>query len=84
MPQGTNVKRILEEDIATDAFSPSPALNIKTNGVCYFLVEHNQKGMGYINLTGRFPYKLAKGNQYLLVAYHFDANDIYAHPIKNR
>ena len=40
--------------------------------------------MGYIDLTGRFPYKSARGNQYLLVAYHFDANAIYSHPIKNR
>ena len=40
--------------------------------------------MGYISLTGRFPFRSAKGNQYLLVAYHFDANAIYAKPIKNR
>ena len=37
-----------------------------------------------MDLTGRFPYKSAHGNQYILVAYHYDANAILAQPIKNR
>ena len=40
--------------------------------------------MTYIDLTGRFPYRSAKGNEYLFVAYHFDGNAILAEPIKNR
>ena len=43
----------------------------------YLLFQNKPKNMGYINLTGRFPYKSAKGNQYILVAYHIDANAIY-------
>ena len=40
--------------------------------------------MGYIDLTGRFPFRSQKGNQYFLVDYHYDANAIHAQPIKNR
>ena len=40
--------------------------------------------MGYMDLTGCFPTKSARGNQYILIAYYYDANTIYAHPIKNR
>ena len=82
--KGVNIKQLLEEDMEKDAFPPSPTPNVKTNDVCYLLVENNPKNMGYIDLTGRFPSKSAKGNQYIIVAYHYDANAIYAHPIKNR
>ena len=37
-----------------------------------------------MDLTGKFPYRSARGNQYILVAYHYDANAILAQPIKNR
>ena len=50
----------------------------------YSLVEHNRNEMGYLDPTGKFPYKSAKGNQYFLVAYHYDANCIWAEPMKNR
>ena len=35
-------------------------------------------------MTGRFPYKSARGNQYILAVYHYDINAILAQPIKNR
>lgn len=37
-----------------------------------------------MDLTGQFPYRSAKGNEYLLIGYHNDANAILAIPIKNR
>lgn len=40
--------------------------------------------MGYMDLTGKFPYTSAEGNKYLLVAYHFDVNAHKAEPIENR
>ena len=39
---------------------------------------------GYMDTTGRFPQRSSRGNEYLLIAYHFDANLIYGMPIKNR
>ena len=84
MTKNDNFKDTLEKDIKADVFPASPSLNVKTNGVIYLLIESSPTGMGYIDLTERFPYRSAKGNQYLLVTYHFDVNTIYAEPIKNR
>ena len=36
------------------------------------------------DLTGRFPHKLSRGNQYLLVIYDYDSNAILAEPLKTR
>ena len=38
----------------------------------------------YMDLTRRFLKRLLRGNKYLLVSYHFDANHIRAISIKNR
>ena len=57
MPKGTTIKTVLEKDIENDAFLSSLNPNKKTNNVCYFLIENSPKGMGYLDLTERFPYK---------------------------
>ena len=36
-----------------------------------------------MDLTGRFPYKSSRGNEYILIAYHFDFNAILGVAIKN-
>ena len=79
-----SLKGLLANDIAADAFPLSPTPNTKTSDVLYTLIESSPKGIGYIDLTGRFPYKSARGNQYFVIAYHYDANAIYVKPIKNR
>ena len=38
----------------------------------------------FIDLTGRFPYKSSRGNEYILIAYHYDSNAILGLPLKNR
>ena len=38
----------------------------------------------YTNQTGRLPITSRKGNKYILVAYHYDSNNIHAEPLKNR
>ena len=50
----------------------------------YSLFENNPKNMGYTDLTGRFPYRSSQGNEYILVGYNYDGNDILAEAIKNR
>ena len=40
--------------------------------------------VAYTYLTGRSPYRSSRGNEYILVGYHFDGNTILAEPIKNR
>ena len=80
----SNINLQLNADIDQDAFPDSPSPNEKTNNVVYMLYSSSSKGMGYIDLTGRFPYRSESGNQYILVAYHHDANAIYGQPLKNR
>ena len=38
----------------------------------------------YSDLTGKFPVQSDKGNNYILVAYHYDTNNIPTTPFKNR
>ena len=37
-----------------------------------------------MDLTGRFPYCSSRGNEYLLISYHYDANAIQGIPLPNR
>ena len=37
-----------------------------------------------MDLTGRFPYCSSKGNEYILIAYHYDSNAILGLPVANR
>ena len=38
----------------------------------------------YSDLTGKFPVQSDKGNNYILVEYHYYANNIITTPLKNR
>ena len=82
LKKDTNLSSLIKNDIELDAFPPSPSPNVKTHDVCYIIIPSTPKGIGYIDLTGRFPFSSAKGNEYILVAYHFDANAIYVQAIK--
>ena len=44
----------------------------------------NLKETIYTNQTGKFPYVSSKGNRYIMVAVHVDANAMYMEPMKNR
>ena len=37
-----------------------------------------------MDLTGRFPFCSSRGNEYILIGYHYDANAILGVPLKNR
>ena len=71
-----------EEEL--DSFPPSDVLNVQANNACYAIVDPTETIAGYIDLTGRFPKRSSRGNQYIIVSYHYDANHIRAIPIKNR
>ena len=47
-----------------------------------FLKTVDLSGKIYTDQTGRFPVTSRKGNNYILVAYHFDSNTIHAEPLK--
>ena len=67
-----------------DYFPSSDSPNVKTKSVCYALVNLEEISTAYIDLTGRFPKKSLRGNEYILVGYHYDGNCILGEPIKDR
>ena len=73
--------KIEDEDNVTFPTSDSP--NVKTRDVCYTIVQMDDT-KAYLDLTGKFPFQSSRGNNYILVAYHHDANAILAEAIKNR
>ena len=72
-------------DLVEDEMTPSsPTPNVKTNQVAYILIDKKDLTTAYQDLTGRFPYRSSRGNEYILIGFHYDANSIIAHPVKNR
>ena len=67
-----------------ELFPPSDSPNLKTNEVIYSIIDSPPTCLSYIDLTGRFPYKSTRENEYILVGYHYDANAILATRLKNR
>ena len=67
-----------------DNFPASPDPNVKSNRVAYVVIDKKELSTGYQDLTGRFPVRSTQGNEYVLVGYHYDANCILGHPVKNR
>ena len=68
-----------------DEFFPASNIpNIKNHEVIYSLTTVEELKIAYTDLTGRFPVQSSRGNNYILVAYHPDANAILVAPLKNR
>ena len=59
--------------------SPSPP---STKEVVFALVRPTSKA--YMDATGRFPHCSSRGNEYVLIGYHTDANAILGIAMKNR
>ena len=72
----------INNDAQQDFFPPHS--NEKTNDVCTIIQKLNPKTTAYSDLTGRFPYKSSRGNQYILIVYHYDSNAILAEPLSDR
>ena len=79
-----NLQQVLKEDILDDVYPPSPTPNVKTYNVVYHITQLGPTNKAYPYLTGRFIYRLSRGNEHLLIAYHIDANVIWETPSKNR
>ena len=54
----------------------------KMNDFLYKVFETSETGIVYTDQTGRFPYRSSRGNKYIMVAYHYNANVILIEPIK--
>ena len=77
-------KELLENDIHTDFFPTSDSPNQRTNCIFYTAVESSPTGLGYVDTTGRFPYRSARQNEYIYVGYNYNANSISAVAIRDR
>ena len=63
--------------------SPTIDRGIKsTNAVIYAVVRSDNKA--YMDLCGRFPYVSSRGNKYIMIGYHYEANAILGLALKNR
>jgi hypothetical protein len=68
-----------------DAFFPlSDSPNVKTFDACASLVPFVAKRTAYHDLTGRFPHRSSRGNEYLLIVYDYDSNSILHCALKNK
>ena len=85
-PQSTTItnKKNNTTDEEQDYFPTPEQPNIKSNQVCYALINPTSTSTEYVDLTGRFPKKSSRGNQYILVGYHYDGNYIHGMPLKDR
>ena len=82
--KGQTLEEVLTEELHTDNFPNSPTPNVPTNEVAYMLIDKKELSTAYTDLTGRFPMRSSRGNQYILIGYHYDANCIHGIAIKDR
>lgn len=52
--------------------------------MAYILIDKEEVKAAYQDLTGQFLYKSSQGNEYVIVGYHYDANCILGHPVRDR
>ena len=60
----------------------------KTNNIFATIADTKsiitQDKKAFMDLTGRFPHRSSRGNQYIVVVYDYDSNAILCEPIKSR
>ena len=61
-----------------------PPVTKKTKDLIYASMQYNKKYLTAADLTGRFPYQSSRGNNYVMVMYHYDCNVIWGEPLKKR
>ena len=76
-----NVAVILTQD---NAFPIPSTPNKCSNTVLYLLINHEELCAGYLDLTGRFPQKSSRGDEYIMVRYHHAGNSILATALRDR
>ena len=66
--------------VDTSDIFPSKSTN-RTNEV-YHSIYKLGEDKNYMDLTGRFPYQSSRGNNYVYLSYHYDANAILLQMLK--
>ena len=66
-----------------DSFPAQDTLK-PTHQIMSLILPFHQPSKAYCDLTGKFPFKSSRGNQYIMVFYNYDANYINAIAIRSR
>ena len=67
-----------------DIFSPPTQPNKKCNQVTYILIDQEELTAAYQDMTRQSPCKLSRGNEYILISYHYDEMFIMGYLVKDR
>ena len=68
-----------------DIKPPQEPRNPKTNNLMCAIIDSKElESKSYSDQNGRFLVRLASGNQYIFILYHYDTNSIHDVPIKSR
>ena len=84
--QSTRKQAPIDDNISrsTDDNNPPSEKDVSCEIFCCAALANNIDGTLYIDLTGRFPIRSYKENQYIFLAYVYDANFILVSSMKNR
>ena len=75
----------LTDDVRKDFF-PTNTLSVQapTNDYIAQIIPFRQASKAYMDLTGRFPHRSSRGNEYILVVYDYDSNAILVEALSSR
>jgi hypothetical protein len=68
----------IENEPATLDYHPAPESDNSKTHECYITYFTKEEGITYSDLTGIYPTKSSRGNQYIIVCYEYDTNSIPA------
>ena len=80
---GQSIQDVLLQELDNDSFPTSQNPNVKTNNVAYMIIDQDELSTAYTDLVGQFPCRSSSGNNYMMVAYHYDGNYIVGRALKN-
>ena len=72
--KGETLEDVLKRELLEHNFPTPDEPNVKTKEVIYAIIDKKEISTAYTDLTGRFPLRSSRGNQYILVGYHYDGN----------
>ena len=78
LPSNQSLDEVIKTKLSTQCFPSLEIPNHKTNEL-FFAISL----VAYADLTGKFLYHSSRGNNSVLIAYHYDANTVYGCPLKN-
>ena len=67
-----------------DIFPQPESPNKQSHNVMSIVILFSAKELSYGDITGSFPFKSSRGNQYTYVLYDYNASCILAEPMKTR